>query len=564
MEFLRKLVLQTQEHLKGLTPSQRLAIGSCGALIVVSLLWLVQWGSQAELVPLLDQPITAAELAPIEQRLSALGIEHKVVGEVVMVPAEKRARLLAQLTESQALPKDISIGLDKLINDNNVWVSQEQQAWRRTVALSNELSKILREFSGVQEARVLLDRAMKRTVTGPPITPTASVFVKLAPGETLTKERTFAIASLVSRAVAGLDISNVAVTDARTNRSMSVPSKDDASAFGADELELLAKKEEHYARKIRDLLANIPGLLVEVRAELDPENRKETRQEYSKPYAVTDETESTIQDRSVQAGGPGVVPNTAKVIGSTGPIDRMEKNTNKATYETKTTAIVTTESLRHGIKRLSASVNVPRSYLAAIFRNANNGKEPSDAELKTAAQEELEKIAEMVRTVLAVKDDADAVAVQWFHDDALAPAGIAMSETPIGGDLFTFMRLYGGKAGVVALGALSLLMMLMMVRKVGEGPVLPGEEPPKLFGRSAGKKGKNQEEGEEETDQSTLVMGVPPVGEAALQEHLLVGREVDESTLRIQQVVEQIGNMVKDDPKASAEILQRWIEAEKP
>lgn len=565
MEFLRKLVLQTQNHLKGLTLSGRLAIGSCAALILVSLLWLVQWGARPELVPLLDQPIPAAELAPIETRLNSLGVDYKVVGEVVMVPAESRPRLLAQLSESQALPRDMSIGFDKLISESNVWLSQDEQSWRRTVALGNELSKILREFSGVQEARVLLDRNMKRTVTGPPLTPTASVFVKLAPGESLTRERTYAIASLVSRSVAGLDITRVAVTDARTNRSMSVPAADDVAGFGADELELLAKKEEHYARKIRDVLANIPGLLVAVHAELDPESRKETRQEYAKPVVVTEETESTTQDRAAPGDGPGVVPNTAaRVGGSAVPVDRMEKNTSKSTYEVKQTSIVTTESLRNGIKRLSASVNVPRSYLAAIYRNANKGKEPSDEELKTTAQEELKKITEIVRKALAIQTDADAVAVEWFHDDAIAQLGGNVAEATAGGDLMAFMRLYGGRVGLGALGAFSLLMMLMMVRKVSEGPVLPGEEPPKQVIRIVTrKKSKNLKDREEELDDpEALVVNTPPVGEAMAREQLLVGREVDENTLRMQQVVQQIAEMIQDDPKASADILQRWIDSE--
>jgi hypothetical protein len=38
---------------------------------------------------------------------------------------------------------------------------------------------------------------------------------------------------------------------------------------------------------------------------------------------------------------------------------------------------------------------------------------------------------------------------------------------------------------------------------------------------------------------------------------------VDESTLRVQQVVQQVADMVKDDPKTSASILERWVQADK-
>ena len=69
MEFLRKLFVQTSTHLKGLSVSQQLAIGSCVALVVVSTLWLVSWAGSPVMVPLLDQPMDADELAAIQQRL---------------------------------------------------------------------------------------------------------------------------------------------------------------------------------------------------------------------------------------------------------------------------------------------------------------------------------------------------------------------------------------------------------------------------------------------------------------------------------------------------------------
>jgi len=565
MEFLRKYLLQTRNHLQGLTLSQRLAVGSCAALIVVSLLWLVQWGSKPELVPLLSQSLADAELTPIQKRLDTLGIEYKVSGDMILVPAEKRARLLAQLSESESLPKDISTGFEKLIAENNVWASQEEQGRRWTIALGNELSKVLREFEGVEDARVFIDRNTRRTVTGPPVTPTASVFVKLAPGLVLDKQRTFAMASLVSRSIGGLDITRVAVTDARTGRSLTPPSAEDALDFGNDLVDR-QQKEEYFASKIRGMLANIPGLLVAVHAELDPESRRETRNTWSKPLQVSDKTKTLVQQRSAPAGGPGVVPNTSKAIGAAPAGDHIEDTTSEGEFAIKPQSTVTIESVRNGIKSLAASVNVPRSYLAAIFKSANGGKEPTDAELKAGSQDELKKIAALVRNAVAAKDDLDAVVVEWFHDEAMVQMG-GVVEAGSGGEIMALVRLYGGKAGMGGLAALSLLMMLMMVRKVSEGPVLPGEEPPKpiirIITKRGGQKEARQEEEEVVGPAEPLTVNAPPVGEAEAHEDLLVGHEVDESTLRVQQVVQQVSEMIKEDPKTSAGILERWIEAEK-
>src|SRR5262249_28650839 len=147
MEFLRRLLVQTRAYLKGMTASQRLAIGSCVALIAVSLLWLMSWAGKPTLVPLLDQPMTPAEITPIQSKLDAQGITYKVSNSsTILVPAESRPRLLAQLGQDKALPNDISIGFAKMMEESNPWISMEDQARRWTIAKSYELSRVLREM----------------------------------------------------------------------------------------------------------------------------------------------------------------------------------------------------------------------------------------------------------------------------------------------------------------------------------------------------------------------------------------------------------------------------------
>lgn len=556
MEFLRRLILQTQSHLKGLTLSQRLAIGSCVALIAVSLLWLMQWAAEPDLVPLLDQPLTAAQTDTIAQRLGAMGVEYKLVNEAIMVSADKRIGLLVRLTESKALPEDVVLDFNRLVEQNSPWLPAEEQNWRRTVALGNELAKALRYMNGVEEARVFIDRNTKRTVSGPPVVPKASVFVKLTGGQPLDERRTEAIARFVCFAVSGLDMTQVAVTDARTGRSMSVRPPNELLPF--DDLEDRQKKEQYFANKIQTLLANIPGLLVAVHAELDPESRKTTRQTYTKPLPVSEKSETMTQNRGEPVSGQGVVPNTSKVVTPSAVTDRTEKESNEATYETRPESVVESVSPWHGLKSLTASVNVPRSYLAAIFKQANAGKDPTDAELNASAAEELKKITEAARAAIAAKDEGSVV-VNWFHDEAMMQMGGIAEAAVAGTDMMTMVRTYGGRAGLGALAVGSLFMMLMMVRKVSEGPVLPGEEPPQpQIIRIVG--GKAAAAAEEEAE--TLTVGMPTVGEAEAREQLLVGREVDDSTLRIQQVVDQVSDMIRNDPEISVGILQRWIDSE--
>ena len=99
-----------------------------------------------------------------------------------------------------------------------------------------------------------------------PLAPTASIFVKMKPGFALDKDRALTMASFVSRAVAGLDVTNIVVTDAATGRPFTAPKP--GSAVALDDLEARQKMEEHFANKIKQLFGNIPGLLVAVHADL--------------------------------------------------------------------------------------------------------------------------------------------------------------------------------------------------------------------------------------------------------------------------------------------------------
>lgn len=550
MEFLRKLFVQTQGHLRGLSVSQRLAIGSCVALIVVALLWMVNWASAPERVPLLDQSLTAEEMGRIQDRLSALGVDHKVSGDLILVPAASRARLLAQLEQGNLLPRDISLGFANLMEQSSPWLSQDEQHFRRSVALSNELSAVVGQFEGVQSARVFIDRSMKRMVGRPSVAPTASVFVRLEPGKTMDRKFVHAVANFVSRSVAGLDISSVGVTDSTTGRSFSVPRREDGLAF--DDLEDRQKKEQYFAGKIRELLAHIPGVLVAVHAELSPESVRRTEHTVDRPVILEEETESTTQDRSRAGTGPGVNPNVSAAVGGAGTTDRTEQKRSMTRFTGEPSRTTThTEKGRHDITGLSAAVIVPRSYLVGIYKQEHEGAEPTDAELEAATRESV--LAKIERQVVRALDltDPSQVEVEWFHDDAAMAVGFDLMQAGMGDGVTGFVRAHGAKAGLLFMAATSLLMMFMMVRKVGEGPVLPGEEP----SSPGGGRGRGRLKGGE-----SLGGGAAAVGDAHESHQLLEGIEVDQRTVRTQQMIDQIAGMVKEDPETAAGILQRWID----
>jgi len=239
-----------------------------------------------------------------------------------------------------------------------------------------------------------------------------------------------------------------------------------------------------------------------------------------------------------------MVPNPAAGVAGAVPTENREKSKSETKYKAETDRTVTlTQKPRYTIKSLAASVSIPKSYLLSVLKPA---KEPTDQELDTMSTSLRDKIKKSVLTVIPAGSE-DRVTVEWFPDvGAVAMAQFGGGSAESGGGVGGLVSNHWDKAGMAVLAVLGLLMMLMMVRKVGEGPVLPGEEPPVALRRKSVPVAEVEEE--------------VPVSEAKETEPLLVGKEVDEETLRAQQIISQVSELIKGDPASSAGILQRWIE----
>ena len=118
---------------------------------------------------------------------------------------------------------------------------------------------------------------------------------------------------------------------------------------------------------------------------------------------------------------------------------------------------------------------------------------------------------------------------------AQAEAGVLSTDT---------LRTYGPQVG---LGVLALMSMFMMLRVVRKSATLV-----KKLGPIA--------EDDEDDEGGTLHVGPATVGEAAASESLLTGKEVDEETLRFDQLGTEVSRMVEDDPSGAADLIRRWVE----
>jgi flagellar biosynthesis/type III secretory pathway M-ring protein FliF/YscJ len=178
----------------------------------------------------------------------------------------------------------------------------------------------------------------------------------------------------------------------------------------------------------------------------------------------------------------------------------------------------------------------------------NNNDPVKPADLKSVADLEITRIRSLVRPLIAAKED-DQVVVDWYYDsDEIVPM---MVEAGNSVGLVAMAKDFGPQVG---LGVLALVALFSVVRIARRTPAIMGV--PTAQEAGAGSRG-----GSSDRDEPPLeTFSVPlAVGEAHEMSGVLVGREVDENVIRTQQIVKQISELVKEDPRLAAGLVERWI-----
>lgn len=557
MERIRQLIGDIAARVAVLNTSQKLAIALCAALIGVSLVWLMQWSSEPDMVSLINHDFEFAELDAAEEALKASGIHYRIAGTRIYVPLDERHNALRLLHSADALPDGSLYDMASVVTDSNPFLAPEQRDFAQTYAKGNELAKIIATSPLVKQASVIINPQKRRRLGGNSDEPTASVAITLARGAEMNEAMIDGFAKLAAGAVAGLKPHNVYITDTATGRSYNVPHPDDVASFDVFGVE--KKREAHLQSKIMGALAYIPGVRVAVSVEVDSSKRVTQKLKHD---AVQPKIESNQTSESNGGGGaaePGVQANLGQAITAAGA--KESTTTEESTVENFEPTLSQTETIEQipfAIKSVAAAIGMPRSFVVGIYAAKFPDKEPpkdDDPEFVRLREEQLERVKTSVERIVMAKGPKD-VEVSVFPDiewngetadwgPASGIAGVAEVSADAA-DSLTLLRGYGPQLGLGMLAVLSLFMMMRIVRSV------PTRAP------AAAEAAKKQNPALEE--ELLLTAGGGAVGKASLSESLLVGREVDDETLRYQELTEEVSKLVEADPESAAELIRRWMD----
>ncbi len=545
MDFLSPTIAQIRELFASMTPGARVTAGLLVAVVLVSLGFLFQKATAGPDEYLFGgEPIGRAHLPRMEAAIAATNIDYEIEGNRIKVARTDRNAAVAAIADKGELPPEFHHLMKEALNSGHMFDFRGDKEMRYRQAREAQASLILSEFPWVETANVIynvrqtsgLSRKRKSS---------AAVTVKPAVGEAFDSRRMRSVKDFVSKAC-DVPLDSIAVTNLGSDLGAGDGdiSPDD---FDSPFYKLKAQEERKIRGSIVQQLEFIPGVKVQVNAQLDPVSEKRIVQVKpdEQPVALRKQTAATSDKKVVGLAGDrvGLEAQGPQGIGRDEALARQDTS-EKTSDSNDTRSVVgstTTQSTiaAFALKEADASVAVPLSYVEAVFRRENltpDGEEPETIDPQALEQKRSEiatNIEELVQPLLPKlalgQDEYAQVNVRFFRD--LPPP--TLPEPSLAKNAIGYLGQYGNTLAMTGLAIFSLVMLRSMVNSSGKDGPVSGLPSLQLDGETLHENSADDDEGEEARPKLKL-------------------RKAD--TLK-----DDLTEMVGSDPDAAAAILKSWI-----
>ena len=202
---------------------------------------------------------------------------------------------------AQGLPSSVPDGYSAL-GDMPMGTSRSVEGMRLKQTQEVELARSIAEIDVIASARIHLAIPERSAFARNAQKPTASVFVQLNPGRSLSSQQVVAIVNLVSSSIPNLPKSGVTVVD-QNGRLLSDNIDDPASNLSDKQLQYRLRLEGIYRSRIETLLTPIVGVgNVSAQVNLDIDfTRREITEDRVIPDAVALISEQSTTDPPIRA-----------------------------------------------------------------------------------------------------------------------------------------------------------------------------------------------------------------------------------------------------------------------
>ena len=215
---IKKAAAAVLQWWKSLSRKVKTLIG-CGALAILAAVVIIAVVVSNQPYTTLFTDLNQSDLTAISTYFSENGIsDYKVEGNTILVPQAQEAPLKAQVLVA-GYPTS-GYGYDTYLDNVGSLTTESERNQLTLYGLQDRLAAVIRNFEGVQDAVVFLTPGEDNTYvldSGNVVDATAAVQVTMQSGRTLDDNQVDAIRNLVSRALSGLNVENVEISDSYGN-----------------------------------------------------------------------------------------------------------------------------------------------------------------------------------------------------------------------------------------------------------------------------------------------------------------------------------------------------------
>ena len=387
------------------------------AALVAVLMAMSMWSNQGDYRPVFTG-LSDKDGGAVISQLTAMNVPYKhEPGGTILVPAAQVYDVRMKLA-SAGLPKGGVIGFE-LMDKQSIGQTQFNERLSFQRALEGELTRTITALTDVADARVHLAMPQQNGFFRDQQKPSASVMLTLRGGRVLDRAQVAGIVHLVSASVSDLSPKAVSVLD-HTGALIS-GSSDSGSALDGQQLQYKQQIESNFGKRIYELLEPVVGrdnLRATVTADVDFSQSEATTEEFKPNQGANttasirslQSTESTNGASATPSGVPGAATNqpptpaTAPIVGAAAPLQAAQTNAganvssrrdNTTNFEVDKTVRVT-RNATGVIKRLNAAVVL-------------NNRVVTDSKGKTSTQplspEEIEQLTALVKETIGFNQE---------------------------------------------------------------------------------------------------------------------------------------------------------------
>ncbi|MEC9236146.1 MAG: flagellar basal-body MS-ring/collar protein FliF, partial [Pseudomonadota bacterium] len=372
---------------------------------------------------LLYRDLSSADAGQVAAALEVAQIPYQISqdGSSVLAPEDQVGRARMLLAE-QGLPNGGSMGYEIFDKQSGFGTTNFVQNVNQVRALEGELSRTIISLSPIRSARVHLVLPKRELFSRESLPASASVFLGLVPGNSLSREQVVSIQSLVASAVPQLKADDVSIVDSNGNLLARGGEDGDALLTQRGE-EMRRSYERRVQNNIEELVGNVVGYN-KVRANVTVDlkfDRVSTNQELYDPEGQVVRSTQTVEESdrerapqnqgvSVENNLPGIGGDLLGMDSPTQEASRVEETTN---YEISKT-IRSTVSEVGEVNKLSIAVLIDGSYV--MDEEGNKTYSPR-------TQQQLDQIYALVRS---------AVGFDEARGDSLEVINMQFAEVEIG------------------------------------------------------------------------------------------------------------------------------------